>query len=56
MSGMRLEILRGRVVDPVARTDRVEPVYVADGKVVAIGAAPAGFRADRTIEASGSTP
>ncbi len=50
---MRLEILRGRVVDPVARTDRVEPVYVADGKVAAIGAAPAGFRADRTIEASG---
>lgn len=50
---MRLEILRGRVVDPVARTDRIEPVYVADGKVVAVGAAPAGFHADRTIEASG---
>ena len=50
---MRIEILRGRVVDPVARTDRVEPVYVADGSIVAVGAAPAGFRAERTIEASG---
>ena len=50
---MRIEILRGRVIDPVSRTDRIEPVYVADGKVAAIGAAPAGFRADRTIEASG---
>ena len=50
---MRIEILRGRVVDPAGRTDGVAPVYVADGKIAAIGAAPAGFRADRTIEASG---
>ncbi len=50
---MRIEIRNGRVVDPGARTDRTASVYVADGTIAAVGAAPAGFRADRTIEASG---
>ncbi|HQU50706.1 MAG TPA: dihydroorotase [Casimicrobiaceae bacterium] len=50
---MRIAILHGRVIDPVARTDRIEPIYLADGLVAAVGDAPAGFRADRTIEASG---
>lgn len=50
---MRIAILHGRVIDPVMRTDRVAPVYLDDGLVAAVGAAPAGFRADRTIEASG---
>ena len=50
---MRIEIRNGRVIDPATRTDRMASVFVADGHVVAVGAAPAGFRADRTIEASG---
>jgi len=50
---MRVAILHGRVIDPVMRTDRVAPVYLADGLVAAVGVAPAGFHADRTIEASG---
>ena len=52
-AAMRIEIRNGRVVDPAAGTDRTASVFVADGKIAAVGTAPAGFRADRTIEASG---
>jgi len=50
---MKIEIANGRVVDPAARTDRVASLYVEDGRIAGIGAAPAGFRADRVIDARG---
>ncbi|MEO8486967.1 MAG: dihydroorotase [Betaproteobacteria bacterium] len=50
---MRIEILHGRVVDPSRGHDRAGPVYIADGKIAALDAAPGGFRADRTIDARG---
>jgi dihydroorotase len=50
---MSLEIRNGRVVDPKSGADRVASVYVADGRIAAIGAAPAGFRASHTIDATG---
>ncbi len=49
----RLAILNGRVIDPAAGLDRVAGVYIADGRIAAIGAAPDGFVADRTIDARG---
>ena len=50
---MNILISNGRVVDPANRTDAVQNVYVAGGKIVALGRAPDGFTAERTIDASG---
>ena len=50
---MKIEITHGRVVDPKHGVDRVASLYVAAGTVAAIGAAPTGWSADRTIEARG---
>ena len=50
---MNILISNGRVVDPANRTDAVHNVYVAGGKIVALGTAPDGFTAERTIDASG---
>jgi dihydroorotase len=50
---MRLHIRGGRVVDPKNAVDATRDVFVADGKVVALGSAPGGFTADRTVDAAG---
>ncbi len=49
---MRIEIAHGRLVDPVAG-ERAGSLYVDGGRIVAIGAAPAGFVADRVLDARG---
>ena len=53
VTAMRIEIRHGRVVDPASGHDAVASLWIADGAIAAIGAPPAGFAADRTIEASG---
>jgi len=50
---MRIQIAKGRVIDPANQVDRVQDVYIADGRVVGLGSAPAGFEADRHIDADG---
>ncbi|HEV3240643.1 MAG TPA: dihydroorotase [Casimicrobiaceae bacterium] len=50
---MKIEISNGRVVDPKQGVDRVATVYIAAGKVAALGAAPAGWHANRVIDATG---
>ena len=53
---MKIHIKNGRVVDPRSGTDAIQDVYVAAGRVVAVGtagAAPADFKAQRTIDATG---
>ncbi len=50
---MNLQIKNGRVVDPANKIDAVQDVYVADGRIAAIGAAPAGFTPAQVIDASG---
>ena len=50
---MKIEIANGRLIDPANRVDRVAALYIADGKVAAIGAAPSGWRADRVVDARG---
>jgi dihydroorotase len=52
-AGMKLHIKNGRVIDPANQVDQVQDLFIADGKVAAIGSAPAGFEADRTIDAAG---
>ena len=49
---MRIAIHGGRVVDPVERVERAASVWIDGGRIVAVGEAPAGFVAGRTIDAS----
>lgn len=49
----RVLIQNGRVIDPKNGLDKNVDVYIADGKIAAIGEAPAGFTADEVIDASG---
>lgn len=51
---MRLSIRNGRLIDPAAGLDRTADLHVADGRILAAGAAPAGFVADREIDAAGT--
>ncbi len=50
---MKIHIKAGRLIDPKNNIDAVRDVYIAAGKIVAVGAAPDGFTANRTIDASG---
>ncbi len=50
---MKIHIKNGRLIDPANGIDAHTDLYLAAGKVAAIGAAPAGFVAARTIDASG---
>jgi dihydroorotase len=50
---MNTAILNGRVIDPKNGIDRLANLYVADGRIVAQGDAPAGFVTDQSIDASG---
>lgn len=50
---MRTEIRHGRVVDPASGRDNTESIFIADGYIVALGDAPAGFATDQVIDATG---
>ncbi|MGZ5178047.1 MAG: dihydroorotase, partial [Burkholderiales bacterium] len=50
---MKIHIRGGRLIDPKNGIDRVQDVYIAAGKVVGIGEAPAGYTANRIIDATG---
>lgn len=50
---MKLEIIGGRLIDPSQGLDRETDLYVEDGRILALGERPAGFVADRTIQAQG---
>lgn len=50
---MKIQIRNGRVIDPANKVDAVQDVFIADGRIVALGAAPAGFAAEQVIDASG---
>ena len=50
---MKIEIRNGRLVDPKHGVDAVTTLYIAAGRVAAIGAAPHGWSANRTIDAAG---
>ncbi|MDW5415047.1 dihydroorotase [Iodobacter sp. CM08] len=48
-----IAILGGRLIDPLHNTDQIADLYLADGKIVGVGAAPAGYVSDETIDAQG---
>ncbi len=49
---MKIHIKGGRLIDPRHGIDAVRDLYIAAGKVVAIGEAPKGYSANRTIDAA----
>ena len=48
---MEILIENGRVIDPKNGIDAVTDLYIAGGRIAALGALPPGFRADRRIDA-----
>ena len=50
---MKIHIHGGTLVDPASGTARKQDVYVAAGRIAALGRAPDGFSPDRTIAAEG---
>jgi len=50
---VKIEIRNGRVIDPRHGVDRKASLYVAAGKVVAVGEAPDGWHAKRVLDAAG---
>ena len=50
---MNISIVNGRVVDPATRFDQKVDVFISGEKITAIGAKPAGFKADQSIDARG---
>jgi len=50
---MNILIQGGRVIDPASSFDALADVAIADGKILAIGAAPAGFVPAQTLDAKG---
>ena len=50
---MNILIQNGRVIDPASGFDQKADVAIAEGRVLAVGAVPAGFKPQRVIEAQG---
>ena len=50
---MKIHIKNGRLIDPKNGIDAQRDIFVAAGKVVAIGDMPTGFGANRVIDATG---
>ncbi len=50
---MKLAIRNGRLVDPASGHDAQADLFIADGRIVGLGSAPAGFVAERDIDAHG---
>lgn len=48
---MNIQIKNGRLIDPENAIDTVQDLFIAGGKVVSLGKAPAGFAAEKEIDA-----
>jgi dihydroorotase len=49
---MKIHIKNGRVIDPKNNIDQKLDVYIAAGKIIALGEAPQGFSPNQTIDAT----
>jgi dihydroorotase len=50
---MRIHIRNGTLIDPAEGSESKRDLFLEDGRIAAAGKAPAEFRADRVIDASG---
>ncbi|MEA3278413.1 MAG: dihydroorotase [Pseudomonadota bacterium] len=51
--GLKISIRNGRIIDPANDIDTESDLHISDGRIAAVGPAPSGFRADRTLDARG---
>jgi dihydroorotase len=49
---MKIQIKNGRLIDPKNNIDAKQDLFIAAGKIVGIGQAPADFTANQTVDAS----
>jgi dihydroorotase len=49
----RIAISNGRIIDPANEVDKIATLYIADGKIAALGTKPEGFDPDLVIDAGG---
>ncbi len=50
---MNIHIKNGRLIDPKNKLDTLQDIFIASGRVIAIGKPHSGFVADRIIDATG---
>jgi dihydroorotase len=50
---MKIEINNGRLIDAGNHLDRLQTLYLAGGRILAIGEAPDGWHADKVFDANG---
>ena len=50
---MKIEIRHGRVIDPATGIDARQSLFIAAGRIAAVGGAPDGWHANRVIDATG---
>jgi dihydroorotase len=50
---MKIQIKNGRLIDPSNGIDAKKDLFIAAGKIVAVGSAPEGFTPNQVIDASG---
>ncbi|MCX7203936.1 MAG: dihydroorotase [Burkholderiales bacterium] len=50
---MNLTISGGHLIDAASGLDRIDDLHLAHGRIAAVGAAPAGFHAERSLDARG---
>jgi dihydroorotase len=53
LQAQRLHIAHGRLIDPKNAIDAALDLFVADGRIAGVGQTPAGFVAERVIDAQG---
>ncbi|VAX06502.1 Dihydroorotase [hydrothermal vent metagenome] len=51
----KISILNGHLIDPANNIDIPTDIHIANGKILALGAAPVDFQTSQTIDASGLT-
>ncbi len=49
----RITVRNGRLIDPAGQRDERADLYIEDGRIVAVGATPQEFRAEREVDANG---
>jgi dihydroorotase len=50
---MKIHVKGGRLIDPASGVDRIADLYIAAGRVAAVGEVPEDFHANRVIDAAG---
>src|SRR6185295_9722784 len=50
---MNIQIKSGRLIDPATDSERTQDLFIAEGRIAAVGVAPPAFKADRVVNASG---